>query len=146
LLDSKWIASEVPSHEDGLKAFFFFFFSIMERRSTICLWMNTDLVLLFLRIRFFAIESADSVSLNVHELLMIIDLKLFLISDMLPANLNLPKSASVDKGRDLIASHHFRFIFCKKRFAVSYRRRQTVRTVFCLVTCRSLICRVLRNL
>jgi hypothetical protein len=69
----------------------------MERRSTICLWKNADLVFL----------SADSVSSNVHELLMIIDLKLFLISDLFPANPNLRKSASVDKGHDLISKSPF---------------------------------------
>jgi hypothetical protein len=67
-------------------------------------------------------------------------------TDMLPGNPNLRKSVSIHVGCDLIASHHSGFIFHKKRFIASHRRRQTVRTVFCLVTCRSLIRRVLRNL
>jgi hypothetical protein len=45
-----------------------------------------------------------------HGLLMIIDLLLCMISDLLHANPNRRKSASVDKGRDLIASHHSEFI------------------------------------
>jgi hypothetical protein len=67
-------------------------------------------------------------------------------TDLLPPNPNLRKSVSVHVGRDLIASHHFEFIFRKKRFVASHRRRQIVRTVLCLVTCGSLIHCVLRNL
>jgi hypothetical protein len=46
----------------------------------------------------------------------------------------------------MTVSHHSKFIFRKKRFVVSHRQCQTVRTVFSPVTCRSLIRRVLHNL
>lgn len=67
-------------------------------------------------------------------------------SDLLHLRPDLRKSASVDERHDLIASHYFRFIFHKKQSIASYRWRQTVRTVFCPVTCGSLIRRVLHNL
>jgi hypothetical protein len=49
LLDSKWIASEVPSHEDGLKACFFFFFFDMCNSFSI----NTVTIFFFFFFFFF---------------------------------------------------------------------------------------------